>query len=251
MESVPPPLPPADLLGHLERAGAEFDTLLDGGDLAAPVPSCPGWSLLDLAHHVGGVHRWARTAVVEKRPSEMTVPGAPTERQELVAWFREGLDALLATLRDTAPEAECWTFGPRPRTAGFWFRRQPHETAMHLWDARTSQGPVTGPAFDAALAVDGIDEVVHLFVPRQIRQERIPPLQRSLAIEAAEGGRWMLAGDCVAPRSGTAGAEAVVRGPADVLLLLLWKRVGPDDPRLEIGGDERAAKAVLAAALTP
>ncbi|WP_367303766.1 maleylpyruvate isomerase N-terminal domain-containing protein [Nocardioides panacis] len=32
-------------------------------DLRAPVPGCPGWSVLDLVVHVGNVHAWAATIV--------------------------------------------------------------------------------------------------------------------------------------------------------------------------------------------
>lgn len=237
---TPAPIDPPEHLTHLARAADDFALVLATGDLAAPVPGCAPWRLTDLAHHLGGIHRWACTAVVEGQPGADTVDGAPTDRDALVAWFRDGAEALLTTLRTTAPDAPCWAFGARPHTAAFWFRRQAHETVAHAGDAAASQG-ATRP-YGAALALDGIDEVVGMFVPRQVRLGRIPPLPATVALEPHEAGRWTLGQGAVA---------AAVSGPAEALLLLLWHRVPLDDPRLTVSGDRTAAEAVLGMALTP
>jgi uncharacterized protein (TIGR03083 family) len=242
----PVPLTPAACLAHLERAAATFADVLEAGDLDAPTPDCPGWRLVDLAHHLGGIHRWAHAAVVEGGPGSEAADDAPTERGALVEWFRDGADALTSTLRNTDPTAPCWTFGPRPRTAAFWFRRQAHETALHARDAAVSQGPP--PPLAADLAVDGVDEVVRMFFPCQVRLGRIPPLPAPLALETSEGARWVLAGD------GTGSdfdAPTTVRGPAEAALLVLWQRTTLDDERLAVSGPRHVAVTVLGNALTP
>lgn len=236
------PLTPDAYLAHLGRAGDAFAACLGTGDLDAPVPACPGWTLTDLAHHLGGVHRWARTAVVEGRPGPETVD-APTDRATLVGWFRDGAAALVDTLRATDPTTPCWTFGPKPRVAAFWVRRQTHETVLHTVDAAESQGTTT--SLDPALALDGVDEVVTMFFPRQLRLGRTAPLPATLGLAPTEGGRWVLGGD------GDPDPDAIVSGPAAAVLLLLWHRIGLDDPRLTVAGSRAAADAVLAAALTP
>lgn len=238
------PLTPPEYLAHLEQAVADVVAVLETGDLEAPVPGCAPWRLTDLAHHLGGIHRWARTAVVENRPGDETVDDAPTHRDALVAWFREGADALGATLQGTDPDTPCWTFGP-PRTAAFWLRRQAHETAVHAGDAAASQG--ADRPYRAELALDGIDEIVGMFLPRQVRLGRVPSLPAALEVRPTEGGRWVLAGD--GPLADA--ADATVSGPAEALLLLLWRRATLDDPRLAVSGDRAAAAAVLGAALTP
>jgi uncharacterized protein (TIGR03083 family) len=245
------PLTPAASLEHLEPAVAAFDGVLARGDLDAPVPSCPGWSLLDLTYHLGGVHRWATAAVVEKRPlddDEIPMPDASGVRD----WFLEGAATLVRTLRATPPETECWAFGPKPRTAAFWHRRQPLETVVHAWDAAgTQEAPGLRIATD--LALDGIDEVRHMFYPRQVRLQRIPPLARSLAVDPDDADtRWLFpAGDPLAPDAGDAEPEAVVSGSAEDLYLLLWGRFTIDDPRFTVTGDAAAARAVLSPGLTP
>jgi uncharacterized protein (TIGR03083 family) len=242
----PVPLTPTAYLPYLEQAAADFAAIVDAGDLDAPVPGCAPWLLRDLAQHLGSVHRWARAAVVEGRPDAASITDVPGERAALVAWFRDGADALLMTLRDTDPDARCWAFGPRPHTASFWFRRQAHETAFHAGDAAASQGAAR--PYGAELAVDGIDEVVGLMFPRQVRLDRAPAVPDALAVEPAEGGRWVLAGD------GTGSAQeaaATVSGPAEALLLLLWHRTTLDDDRVSVVGPRPVAETVLGSALTP
>jgi uncharacterized protein (TIGR03083 family) len=231
---------PSAYLQHLTDAVGAFAAVLDTGDLAATVPGCAPWCLTDLTHHLGGIHRWARTAIVEGRAGSETADDAPTGRDALASWFREGADALVGTLRETDADATCWTFGPRPRVAAFWFRRMAHETTMHARDAAAAQGD--GRPYGAEFALDGVDEIVTMFLPRQIRLGRIPPLPAALAVEPVEGGRWVL---------GEGPPAATVSGPAEALLLLLWHRVPLDDPRLTVAGDRVAGEAVLAQALTP
>jgi uncharacterized protein (TIGR03083 family) len=238
---------PQQALLALERAAAEVPVLLAGADPAAPVPRCPGWTVTDLVVHLGKVHVWAEQCIRLGDPTERDLAGPGAGVADLARWYRSCADTLLETLRTTSPDAPCWTFGPPPREAQFWFRRQAHETAVHRWDLGTALGRDLG--YPAGLAADGVDEVVTVFFPRQVRLERIPPLSRSLAVAADGGPTWVLHGD------GTGGpsdpADATVFGPADALVLLLWGRVGLDDPRLTVTGSQEAAAAVLSAGIVP
>lgn len=236
------PLTPDDHLARLGRASDAFAARLRTGDLDARVPACPGWSLTDLGRHLGGVHRWARTAVAESRSGQKTFDDAPVERDQLVDWFRAGAGSLIDTLRSAGPAAPCWTIAAEPHIAGFWFRRQAHETVLHAHDAG-----VTG-LMDPAFALDGIDEVVTVMFPRQVRLGRTAPLPAALALAPDEGGRWVLAGDGTGPDPVP---DATVSGPAEAVLLLLWHRTDLDDPRLTVSGSRAAADTVLAEALTP
>jgi uncharacterized protein (TIGR03083 family) len=247
-----------DFLDRLDGAMHQFADLVVTGDLEAPVPSCPGWSFADLVGHLGGVHQWARHAVIAGNPDGRPTP-APSAQPALAGWYREAADALISTLRNTDPSAPAWTFGPEPRTASFWSRRQAHETTMHLWDAGLSQG--SDLPIDESMAADGVDEVIGVFFPRQVRLGRTSPLEHGLALAATDMSRrvgpgdprrWVLAGDGTGPAADRdAPAAATVTGPAERLLLLLWGRTDLGDPRLAVSGDEGAAHAVLAAAITP
>ena len=191
-------------------------------------------------------HRWARTAVLEGHPngSADNSPGGLDDRAGLVGWFDEGAAALTATLRQAGPDAPCWSFGPKPRTAGFWFRRQAHETAMHAHDAEAASGAPSG--FAADLALDGLDEAITMFLPRQVRTGRCALPDTRISVACAEGPAWEIAGDGAPERP-----VATVRGDAEALLLLVWGRIGPDDARVGVEGDPAAVDAVLAAGPTP
>src|SRR4051812_24829314 len=232
-----------ELLGHLATASTRFAALLREASSAidprrAPaVPACPGWDLADLAVHLGGVHRWALdalTAADPTRPPAERAPFAPADSAGLVAWFEEGADELLAALSTTDPAAPCWGFGPHPRTAAFWQRRTPHETTLHTLDAAQALGrsEPLAPQF----AADGVDEVVRMFVPRQVRLGRLEPLDRHVELRADDvqgWGPWHLGPSVAEPKA----PDAVVSAPAATLLLLLWRRERLDAAGVVLAGD--------------
>jgi uncharacterized protein (TIGR03083 family) len=228
-------------LETLDRDAWAFGELLRHRDLSNPVPDCPGWDVGDLARHLSGIHRWATNAIVSGAPGDE--PVGPVERDELVAWFDSGATRLLEVLRTTDPLTPTWTFGPKPRLVEFWLRRQPHETSVHLGDARRALG-VDAPV-DPAFAADGVDEVVTMLIPRQVRLERIPPLPHAVRLELTdtETSHVLRTGDDASDPT------ASVAGTAHDVLLALWRRTPIE--KLTIEGDAAAARAVFALALTP
>jgi uncharacterized protein (TIGR03083 family) len=226
-----------DHLKHLRRDADAVLGVLARAELTEPVAGCPGWSVRDLALHLGTVHRWA-TAIVRTGERQAEPPAAGTE--DLAAWFADGVDTLLAALSAVDPAAPCWSF-TADRTAGFWVRRQALETVVHRWDLEQAAGEPE--SIDPELAADGVAEVAELLAPRQVRLERIPPLPGALTLRAIDRpGQWVV---------GTGGPVATVTAPAELLLLLLWHRLDPGDPRLRVAGDRRAAEQVLRLALAP
>lgn len=249
---------PRTHLDGLASGIAQLRDVLADGDLDAPVPGCPGWTLADLGAHVGSIYRFARTGLVERRGLEAKDPG-PTERAPMLAWFDDGADALLATLREIDARdgwgEPAWTMAP-PATAAFWARRQHHETALHLWDALVSQGADTAAAsalaLDDAAAADGVDEVVRMFFPRQVRLGRLAPLDDALGVSVSPlGASLVITGDGTGDPSAGATPHAVLAGPPSFVLLALWKRIPVDSPELIITGDRAAASRVVSSAITP
>lgn len=228
-------LPRQVLLDRLAADTTAFGQLLECSDLERRITACPDWDLRALAHHLGNVHRWAAAATRSDSPPEEPTD-EPAGRAELVEWYRAGAQALLVRLTEASPDEPCWHFGAKPRTVGWWLRRQTHETAVHLWDAQDAVG--TGMALDATFAADGVDEVLDVFVPRQLRMGRIEDLAGALRLVATDAllDRVLGSGDHL----------ATVTGPASDLLLLLWKRVPLD--ALDVTGDPRP---VLSAGLVP
>lgn len=229
-----------ELFTRLDRDIAAFAGVLDGTDLASDVPSCPGWSLADLTRHLGSTHRWATDVVQTGQLSDDSVE-VTIDGPDLGRWFADGAAALVQTLHDVPADRPCWTFGP-PREAGFWLRRQVHETSVHRWDAQAAAETVG--VIDHALATDGVDEVVTIFYPRQVRLGRQSPLTQTVELRTLDTDqRWNLGenGSSVARLSAS----------ASDLLLLLWRRVRLDEVAADVEGQRDAVTTMLAAAITP
>jgi uncharacterized protein (TIGR03083 family) len=239
------PLAGDALLDHLTVDARSVASLVPGLALSLPVPSCPGWAMLDLVGHLGSVHRWA-TEVVRSRAVAEQSP-APVEATALAPWFAAGVQDLLETLRGTEPGQPCWGFGTPPRLVDFWVRRQALETSVHRWDILDALGQACAISVD--LAQDGVDEAVCVLFPRQVRLGRMGRLDGAVLLRVAEtGASWVLGTDGVEPPGEPV---ASVTAPASCLFLLLWRRVRLDAAEVTIEGDQAAVECAFSAALTP
>lgn len=226
-------------------------------DLATPVPTCPGWSMLDLVAHVGMAHRWAASHV---RGHPIDPAGAQAlERQgrdhhDVLGWFDDGATALLQALVDASEDLEALVFlenAPSPKL--FWTRRQTHETTVHAVDAlsaRLGRAPRPDETWiPAALAADGIDELVRGFAPR--REGLHPDTETRLLVRPDGGGvAWLMelgpdhpVRSTLLEGAGAADVQAdqVLTGTAVDLYLRLWNRAGeaPADRAHPSGRAER------------
>ncbi|MFD9892597.1 maleylpyruvate isomerase family mycothiol-dependent enzyme [Amycolatopsis sp. NPDC059027] len=245
------PLPPEDYLTSLRSLTAGFAEVLRTADHTAPVPCCEPWTLADLGAHLGNVHRWAAKTVEAGEPQSQDFAAPVTG--DLAAWYAEGAELLLAALAAARPEDPCWHFAGTPKVKAFWFRRQTHETAVHLVDAHRAAG--TAFALDPAIAADGVDEVLTAILPRVTRWTSPPPLPEPLVLSATDtGDSWTLhpGAEGEPPALGPATEPAAtVEATARDLLFLLWKRRPLAEVAPRISGTESVATGFLTAKLTP
>ncbi|WP_441414492.1 maleylpyruvate isomerase family mycothiol-dependent enzyme [Arthrobacter sp. 2MCAF14] len=206
------------------------------GILTRPVPACPGWTLKELFGHLGSIERWAAEIVVSGKFIDEPAPPATGA----VTWFLEGADAFLGTMSALDPEEPCWNFGPPPRKAGFWRRRQAHEHAVHLIDACQASA-LAVPSFAADFMLDGIDEILTMFTPRQLRLGRMPEPEGAVTFRVPGARSWKL---------GQGAAEASITAPLAGMYLGLWGRSNLAETAL-IEGDKALAVRVLQGPLTP
>jgi uncharacterized protein (TIGR03083 family) len=223
-----------------------------GRGLNPPVPACQGWTVADLVLHTGLVHRH-KLEIVRGRLAQPPDPWPPLAppRAELLAWYGKGLEELLTVLEATDPDTRVWTFHRPDQTAGFWRRRMAQETAVHRVDAESAHGdPRPVPA---ALAADGVSELLEVFLAPHAEGEPVGGRGESLHLHATDTeGEWRLrllpAG--VEVGQGHAQGDATAAGSASDLLLFLWGRAGAEP--LERSGDPALLPRVreLAAAAT-
>lgn len=223
-----------DWLGLLRTQTERFAAVVEQGDLDATIAFCPGWSLRDLVDHLGGVHQWAANAVVTGDPVFEPEP-AGADRAAPVEWYRRHAAYLIDVLANRPADSPAWTLDEGNPTVGFWRRRQVHETAIHTWDAATSCGEPH--VIEPGLAWDGVEEVVDVLYPRQVRLGRVAPLAGAVRLVATDLPKTLTIGS---------GDAIEIRHKAEVLLRLLWHRVDPTAEPI----DPQAA-ALLASAVTP
>ena len=179
-------------------------------------------------------------------PPPEDIPEAPTEAAALVAWVREGGEALIEALSQVPVDAPTWHPFPAPRTAGVWRRRQLHELVVHRWDAQDATG--AGGSIDPAVASDGVDEYFSMMLPRRIIRDGGEFPQSSLHVHCTDtAGEWLVwpAGNELQVRREHAKGDAALRGPAQDLLLSLWGR-RHRSPAVDVVGDPLVAEAWLA-----
>ena len=150
---------PTKFLEAIRSDSAAFAAAASRG-LDSPVPTCPGWTARDLVLHTGRVHRGKEKVVRERLQNDELEIDKPSG--DLLDWFIEGADQLVDTLKNTEPEAPCWSWHPPDQTAGFWYRRMAHETLIHRVDAELAQGSISD--VDPEIAEDGVDEGLRVFI---------------------------------------------------------------------------------------
>jgi uncharacterized protein (TIGR03083 family) len=235
-------------LSSVRQNGEAFATTARRG-LDPPVPSCPGWTVRDLVVHLGGVYtfwssvaepplrsedevREMRSRLQAERERQAKDP-AFREIEPLLSWFHATVDRLEAALSRLGPSEQVWTWSRPDQTAGFIQRRMAQETAVHRWDMELAHD-CTQP-LEAALARDGIDEMLDVFLPETVAESKVRGEGESYHFHRTDGeGEWLVrfdrSGPAVSREHGKAGIA--IRGPASDLLLFLWHRIPAD--RLEV-----------------
>ncbi|SDP65799.1 TIGR03083 family protein [Pedococcus dokdonensis] len=231
-----------------ERSTAFREVVAAAPDLDVDVPSCPGWSLFDLAEHVGqGRRRWATIVAAgpcDERPAG-TAPSesapAPRDRAELETWLAAAVGEFDAALRAAGPEAGCWTWwgdSQSPETAEGVARHQVQELAVHTYDAQLAVG--APQPLPEAIALDGVEEFLSTCVSTD---EVWPHEPLTLGFNATEGRAWRLDLSGDGARYARLGQEesvdvvsdAFVNATASDIVLWDYNRIALES--LEISGD--------------
>jgi uncharacterized protein (TIGR03083 family) len=243
---------------QLESSTAAIAALVDGADPSLPIPTCPEWTLRQLATHVGRAHRWA-AAITSTRSAEFipfrSVPDGrlPDDPAEQAAWLTAGAQRVIGAIRD-AGQDRVWAFGDQV-PAAFWGRRMCHETVVHAADAVLAAGQQ--PEIPAPVAADAIDEWLTMSSGSGDRPDpraAALPQGGTLAVHATDDGltptgEWLVSlepgGVTMRPERGS--ADATLAGPAASMLLVLLRRLPVGDPAVTVSGDAGLLAAWLAA----
>ncbi len=238
-------------LESLRADGTAFLANAAEADLTAPVPTCPGWNVLDLVHHLGGVYRHVRAHLSrgvasppdpQLREQAYVLDLPPAEHA--VTWWEEQHKDIVDLLAAVDPQLPAWNWAPQAKVAAFWPRRMAHETAIHRWDIQMALHGLAEP-IEARLAADGVSEVLDTWLPAGRRKG---PTTRHGVVQlvATDAGQeWFLRlrGEGVALLDTATilddtdpHEQVVAAGNASDLDLALFGRIGFDV--LDVAGDD-------------
>ena len=175
-----------DALQQIRNDGVGFIDIIEFHDAATPVPSCPGWTLGDLAWHVGEVWDfWGRVVeehITDPAAFENWTEPAKFEGDALIEWVTASHTAIYGALVDARPEREVWTWTGQNQPVEWVRRRMAQEIAVHRWDAAHAVGQPDD--IEPLIASDGIDEFLSYFTNVEgidgepPRRDRAPALHR-------------------------------------------------------------------------
>jgi uncharacterized protein (TIGR03083 family) len=227
--------------------------VVQGADLSVTVPTTPDWTLAQLLRHIGGNLRAAEaavrtgTAIVEPAKQVPEVAGpADDDPDALDAWLAEGAARLADTLRRAGPDvhAQIWVY---PQRTGFWARRAAQDLVVHRADAAGTVDADYTVAPD--LAADAIDELLELISDPQVAAAT-PSLQElrgageSIHLHATDtepglSAEWLieLGSDSFTWRRGHDKATVALRGPLTDVMLVFYRRLPADNPRVDVVGE--------------
>lgn len=228
-----------DLLRLIDDRSTAFRAAIASApSLDAPVPTCPGWTLADLARHIGEGRRiWAATvaagpAEAKARPE---LAPMPDEREAVLAWLSESTRQLLDALTEAGPDRECWvgwTDSQSPATTGAVARHQVQEIAVHTYDAQLTIGEPR--PLPEEVALDGVEEFLFTCNATTFPWPHEPAV---LGYVATEGRSWALwlseKGARAEPLSGPPEADLVAAGTASDIVLTMYGRVDLDALKFE------------------
>ncbi len=185
------------LFDELDATTAALAALVDREDPDLPILTCPGWTIRQLATHVGRAHRWAAEIVgtrSERFIEFRSVPDgkSPASAAERALWLTDGAARLIAAVRNAGDD--------------------------RVW-ARLNAG-----GHDLAAAVPP-GSSLHV----QVTDPRPGPTDQWLVRHSANDGVEVL--------SGHGGGDATLAGPAADLLLVLMGRVAPADSTVQVTGE--------------
>ncbi len=218
-----------DYLTALEENAGLAHEALHGLDPTTPVPDCPDWPASELRDHISGVFAfWAHQ-----------LGRATTEGPDFPDSVREGhrrpilenARTVIATLEPLGPSQVCWNWSGANMTTGWVARRMAHEVAVHRVDAQRAAGPDSVTAIASPLAIDGINELMDVFVGPTNPAARDTAITSDSAVSSSDPvlqintpeSQWTIAvGQTAVPTDRQ--ADLVLTASADAALLTLWGR---------------------------
>ena len=224
----------------LDCLAADFARLraLVPTDPTAAVPTCPGWTVADLTHHLGEVYLHKTMAMREGAEPD---PWPPKElaNEAPLALLDRAYASLLDEFAAREPSDAAGSWYTPDQSVGFWIRRMAQETVIHRIDAELGTGQPVAPV-PADLAVDGIDELLKVFVAYSVATwgnaftDILAGSPGRTYTVRTEGAVWRVRTGpglfVVEDGAGDDATDVTLSGPPTAVLRWVWNREGAGSP---------------------
>ena len=232
-------------LAQLRREWSAIESLVANQNLGLAVPDCPQWNVGDLVLHVGRVQHFFAEMVRSgrDRPFPLSEIAAPSEN-DVITWAQQGRDNFVAEVLAHGSTAFAWSW-TQDKTVAWVQRRLLHETLVHRWDLENAVG--NKMPTDAAVASDCIDEFLVSFVVGRKSDNHLPAGSVHLHCTDTEG-EWLLkfSDQGIELTREHAKGDVAIRGKAEDLARLLWRRMHLNAGAFEVFGNVEVADSFLA-----
>jgi uncharacterized protein (TIGR03083 family) len=227
---------------YFQLIDADAERLVAMGErgLHEPVPSCPGWDVAEVLWHTAVVFEHKVRVMADNAWPDPWPPAEFDDRSE-IDFLRRAKDDLFAEFSRHDIDEQTTTFGS-DSTIGFWARRMALEAAVHRYDAELAHAATTAIADD--LAVDGVDEVLHVMLAGPWWSERVDtshPVDAVVSVQTG-GHAWsceLHERSASVADEADASAAATVSGAPEPVFRWLWGRA--DDSEIERAGEAAVA----------
>lgn len=242
-----------DPLGVIQSNGSIFVDIVRSTDHADAIPSCPGWTVGDLADHMADCWNfWSQVVaqgITDRGRLQTIETRSGLSGTALVDWLASTHDALCSAIASASPDQAAWSWAGSKLDVAWVQRRMVHESAVHLWDLANSAGDAGD--IPTAIAADGVDEFLMYFMGHR-RGEGEMKVGGTVHLHCTDttpadtaGGEWFIASvkepNCSFTREHRKG-DAAVRGRAHDLQMWLWRRNGERPDGIEIIGNDVVAR---------
>ncbi len=198
------------------------------------VPTCPGWTVIDLLWHVVQVEQFWHQ-IVSRRLDDRDRVVFPERRSDyaLLHWTMIGARDLVELLTERGPVVDHWTWIDSAPD-GWVARRVANELTVHRTDAQFAAGKAV--TIETTRAIDIVDERLGWMLPGPGGS----PSAGRLAVEVTNGPEGLVAWERVVPELT---APTRVAGVAEAVVGRLYGR--PIVGAVEVEGDEEALHQAL------
>jgi uncharacterized protein (TIGR03083 family) len=225
-------------------------------DGSTRVPSYPTFTVASLIGHVADVlervDRGVATGIFDRTAPKPLLDDLDEALRVLSASEQTAL-AALRSADDDMPLAH--GFSALPQTVAMYPRYLAIETVIHRWDIETAAAART--PVEPRLAVVAIDNLFDAWMPLgRADSSVLTGTHRVSVVTDDTDDAWVVTFDNTGVRGLRAHEpfetpDAEVRGSAEALMLLLWKRLPADNSSTSVLGDRSALNALLDLAYVP